>query len=105
MPRTARFSPISPGWRGKSEGVEFVEELGRDEVDLAEVGGVRVLADAIEVLDLLASVGIALHAEASEDAYLRGGSLAEAVLRAEGYGDDPGVLGGHGQAAGISIRL
>ena len=53
---------------GEAGGVEFVDEFGVDEVDLAEVGRGGVFAHAAAVLDGDAEVGVAFYAQGGEEA-------------------------------------
>jgi hypothetical protein len=65
------------------------------EMDLAEIGRVGVPADAVEVLDLPAGMGIAFNAEAGKNADLRKDFLAETVNGAPADGDDLAGEGRH----------
>ena len=100
MPAVTTFSPSAPGSTVKPLFRQFGEQLGVQQVNLAQVRLGRILRDSGPVLDGDAAVRIALDAQAFEqNGRLR--SLAEAVLRMRADDDDSG---GHGMAPEAAKR-
>ena len=101
MPAVTTFSPSAPGSTVKPLFRQFGEQLGVQQVNLAQVRLGRILRDSGTVLDGDAAVRIALDAQAFEQANGRLRSLAEAVLRMRADDDDSG---GHGMAPEAAKR-
>lgn len=87
MPRVVMFSPSSPGADGMPERGQVVEELGVDEVHLAQVGRGGVLGDPVQVLDRGARVRVTGHAVTLDQLDLGDRLLAEVVDRAPVHGE------------------
>jgi len=73
--------PHVPRRNRKPSGLELRKELFVQQVDLSQVGLIRVLRDARAVLHSLAAVGIAANAMALDEFNLAGSVLGERMLR------------------------
>ncbi len=76
------------GTYGKALRGEFGEQFGCQQVDLAAVGLVGVFAAIVEVLDCGATVRVAFHTFARDEAQRRLHLLREAMPGATGGGED-----------------
>ena len=76
------------GLHDKTLAAQFVEQLGVDQMHLAQIGLGRIPADAGAVLDRLAHMGVAGDAESREQANAQGRRLAEVMAAAGADGDD-----------------
>lgn len=100
------FSPRSPGLTADRVDVrgDLVEQLGADQVHLAEVGPVRVPAAVEPVADRRTAVGVALDPEPLEEPGLRRRVLGEGVHRAEVHRQHVGAEGAVVQGSRCLLR-